>query len=109
MLSSRVIYDIKELIDIQDFQKKIADALETKGLLNSFKNDVIPAPKKNMSVQEAKVKFDKKDIEESPDAVKAYTAEYKKRKFTFKKDAVIQNEITALATKLVEDPTLKDT
>ena len=42
--------DIKTLIDISDFQKKLVTALDTKGLLNSFKNDIVPPPKKNISV-----------------------------------------------------------
>ena len=41
--------DIKKLIDIQDFQKKIVEAFEAKGLLSSFKNDIIPVPRKNIS------------------------------------------------------------
>ena len=93
------------LIDIQDFQKKIVEAFEAKGLLSSFENDIIPAPKKNMSVNEAKVKKDKKHREDSPDVVKAFQNEYKKDKISFKKDTEIQNEITSLATKLAEDPT----
>ena len=95
--------DIKKLIDIQDFQKKIAEAFEAKGLLSYYKNDIIPAPKKSMSVNEAKVKIDKKDKkdrEDSPASVKAFNDDYKKDKLSAAKDLAIRNEVTALATKL---------
>ena len=49
--------DIKLLVYIQDFQANLKAAFETKGLLSSYKNDVIPAPnKKNIAVHEAKIK-----------------------------------------------------
>ena len=103
--------DIKKLIDIQDFQKKIIEAFEAKGLLSSFKNDIIPAPKKNMSVNEAKVKIDKKDKkdrEDSPAGVKAFNSDYRKDKLSAAKDKEIRDEVTSLATKLAEDPANKD-
>ena len=50
-----------ELLDIEDFQKKLCTAFETKGVLSQFKNENVPAPHKNLAVQEAKVKTDKKE------------------------------------------------
>ena len=50
----------KELVDIGDFQKNLCTAFETKGVLSQFKNENVPAPHKNLAVQEAKVKTDKK-------------------------------------------------
>ena len=41
----------KELVDIGDFQKNLC-----KGVLSQFKNENVPAPHKNLAVQEAKVK-----------------------------------------------------
>ena len=103
--------DIKKLIDIQDFQKKIEEAFEAKGILNSYKIDVTPAPKKNMAVNEAKVKMDKKDKKDRQDStagIKAFFIEFKKDKLSQAKDLEVRNEATALATKLAEDPTNKD-
>ena len=57
------------IIDIEDFQKKLCEAFETKGVLSQFKNENVPAPHKNLAVQEAKVKTNKKPIklEETPE------------------------------------------
>ena len=96
--------DIKTLIDIPDFQKKLMTAFDTKGLLNSFKNDIIPAPKKNMSANKADVKKDKKDI---PEAVKTFKEEFAKARHLANKDKEFRNEADAIATKLAEDPNLK--
>ena len=88
--------DIKKLVDIQDFQKKIVEAFEAKGLVSSYKNDIILAPKKNMSVNEAKVKTDKKDKkdkEDSPAAVKAFQSDYRKDKISAKKDEEINKNV----------------
>jgi len=48
------------VVVITDFQKNIATVLESKGVLSQFKNEDIPAPKKNMAVHEVKVKTDNK-------------------------------------------------
>ena len=111
-LISNMHDEIKILIDIQDFQKKIAEAFEAKGLLSSYKNDILPAPKKSMSVNEAKIdmkidKKDKKDREDSPAGVKAFNDEFRKEKVSAAKDLAIKNEVTALATKLAEYPANK--
>ena len=98
--------DIKILIDNPDFQKKLVIAFDTKGLLNSFKNDIIPAPKKNMSANKAEVKKDKKDI---PEAVKTFKEEFTKARHLANKDKEFRNEADAIATKLAEDPNLKTT
>ena len=50
----------KLIIDIGDFQKKLCEAFETKGVISQFKNENIPAPQNNMAVNETKVKQEKK-------------------------------------------------
>ena len=88
--------DIKQLIDIADFQKKLVETFEVKGLLSSYRNDIIPAPKKSMAVNESKIKndkegkYDKKDKVDSPAASKAYSNDLKKDKLPFKKDEEIK-------------------
>ena len=99
--------DIKLLVDIQDFQTNLKAAFETKGLLSSYKNDNIPAPKKSMAIHEAKVKVDKKDRkdrEDTPAGLKAFNADYLKAKLSAKDDTDLKKEVTTLATKLAEDP-----
>ena len=99
--------DIKLLVDIQDFQTNLKTAFETKGLLVSYKNYNIPAPKKSMAVHEAKVKVekkDKKDREDTPVGLKAFNTDYQKAKLSAKDDTDLKKEVTTLATKLAEDP-----
>ena len=110
-LIANMFDDIKLLIDVADFQKKLVEAFEIKGLLGSYKNDVIPAPKKSMSVNESKIKNDKKDKTDrvdSPAAAEAYKRDYRKGKIPFKKDEEIKTEVTTIALKLAEDPSLSD-
>ena len=52
--------ELDKVVDIGDFQTNIAIILESKGVLSQFKNEDIPAPKKNVAVNEVKVKNDKK-------------------------------------------------
>ena len=47
--------DIKTLIDIQDFQKQLVKMFDNKGILNTFKNENIPASKKNISANKAEI------------------------------------------------------
>merc|ERR1712030_126899 len=85
-LIANMFDDIKLLIDVADFQKKLVEAYEIKGLLSSYKNDIIPAPKKSMAVNESKIKndkrdkYDKKDKVDPPAASKAYSNDLKKDK-----------------------------
>ena len=58
---TRMHDNIKETVDIGDFQKNLSTAFETKGVISQFKNENVPAPQKTMAVHEAKVKHDKKE------------------------------------------------
>merc|ERR1712055_513531 len=66
---------VSERTDIAAFQDHLAKIFETKGVLLQFKNDNIPAQKKqNVSINEAKIKKKKNDkngkfetVEETPE------------------------------------------
>ena len=58
--STKMHDEVTEVVDITDFQTNVAKVIETKGVLSQFKNEDIPAPKKNMAVHEVKVKTDNK-------------------------------------------------
>ena len=82
--------DIKTLIDISEFQKKLKTAFDNKGLLNSFRNDVIPVPMKHIPANRADVKKNKDDKKDDPETDLEYRA-----------------IAAAIAKKLAEDPNIK--
>ena len=50
------MYDNQEkIIDIRDFQTLLNEELDKKGILSTYRNDIIPAPKKGVSVNETNV------------------------------------------------------
>ena len=69
--------ELEKVVDIGDFQTNIAIILESKGVLSQFKNEDIPAPKKNVAVNEVKVKNDKKKetVEEPKEALEKFNKE----------------------------------
>ena len=102
-----------ELMDITAFQEHLVGIFETKGVLLQFKNDNIPAQKKqNVSVNETKIKKDKNDkfetVEETPELKKAYQAEIKKFRIDYKEDNAIKNEVDNLALDIGKDPANDD-
>lgn len=99
--------DIKTLIDISDFQKKLVTAFDTRGILNSYRNDIIQAPKKNISANKAEVKKDKEDKKDTPEAVKTFKDEFIKARIPTNKDKEHRTETAAIATNLAEDPNIK--
>ena len=94
------------MVDINDFQKNIAIVLESKGVLSQFKNEDIPAPKKNVAVNEVKVKNDNKreTVEETKELVDQFFKDVKKMQMPNAADNANKKEIDAAALKLAEDP-----
>ena len=74
--------ELESVVNINDFQKNIAIVLESKGVLSQFKNENIPAPKKNVAVNEVKVKNDNKreTVEETKELVDQFFKDVKKCK-----------------------------
>ena len=58
--------DSKKLIDIADFQVKLVETFDLKGILSSYRNDSIPAPKKSLAVNETKFKKDAGEKKDDP-------------------------------------------
>ena len=77
--------DIEKVVDIADFQTHLATIFETKGVLTQFKNENIPAPKKSVAVNEAKVKTDNKKevVEETKELLATFNKDYNKFKIKF--------------------------
>merc|ERR1712173_11624 len=102
-----------EWMDISAFQEHLAIIFETKGVLLQFKNDNIPAQKKQtVSVNEAKIKNDKNSkfetVEETPELKKAYQAEIKKYNIDFKEDNALKKDVDTLALDIGKDTTNDD-
>ena len=98
-----------EIMDITKFQDHLTTIFETKGVLLQFKNDDIPAQKKqNVSVNETKIKKEKNDkyevVEETPELRKAFNDEYKKYKINHKENNDTKKEVDALAMEVAKDP-----
>ena len=91
--------DITTLIDIKDFQKALNTSF--KGILTTFKNQVIQAPKKNMSANKAVI--DKEAKEDTPERTKQFKAEFLKKKASGKADKEFQQGAAAIASKLCDD------
>ena len=68
-------------------------AFDYKGLLNSYKNDVILTPKKNISANKADVKKDKEDKRDIPEAVKTFKEEFHKVRLVAKKTWNVEVEL----------------
>ena len=98
--------NITAVVDISDFQKNLNTVFETKGVLSQFKNENIPAPKKSVAVNEAKVKTDNKKevLEDSKELIDALKREYNKFKINNKEDNDFKKEVDNLALKLAENP-----
>ena len=98
------------MIDISEFQEELKVIFETKGVITQFTNKNVPAPKKSMAVNEAKVKTDKKDSKSGNTAeqLKQLNEIFKKEKLSFKDDTDIMNKIIATGLKLAEDPANKN-
>ena len=62
--------DIKTLIDIKDFQKALVTSFENKGIINTFKNQTIQAPKKNFSANIAGFENRKEVKKDTPESKK---------------------------------------
>ena len=101
----------KEWMDIAAFQKHLAEIFETKGVLLQFKNDDIPAHKKQIiPVNETKIKKEKNDknskfevVEETPELKRAFYAEVKKFKIDIKEDNALKNEVDEMALDIGKD------
>ena len=103
-----MLVDSKKLIDIAAFQVKLVEAFDSKGILSSYRNDIIPAPKKSLTVNETKIKKDAGEKKDDPATVNKLSKEFKKVKLTFKEDDEVKKEIDNIALKLAEDTSLKD-
>ena len=108
-LCTKMHDSIIEVMDIADFQKNLASVFETKGVLTQFKNENIPATKKNMSVNETKVKNDKKydkykTVEDTKELLDQLKKDFDKAKIGFKEDKALKQEVDTMALKLAEDP-----
>ena len=53
--------NIDKVLDINDLQSNLKEVFEAKGVLTQFTNENLPAPRKSMAVNEAKVNPNKKD------------------------------------------------
>ena len=98
--------ELEKVVDIGDFQTNIAIILESKGVLSQFKNEDIPAPKKNVAVNEVKVKNDKKKetVEEPKEALDKFNKDYNKSRVPLGEDNANKAEIEKAALKFVDDP-----
>ena len=85
-LVADMLDDSKKLIDIADFQAKLVEAFDLKGILSSYRNDNIPAPKKNLTVNETKFKKDDSEKKDDPKAVSDMHKDFRKDKIPFKKN-----------------------
>ena len=98
--------ELKETVDIDDFQKALCITFENKGVISQFKTENIPAPQKTLAVNETKVKPDKKKeiAEETPELLKKVANEYKKNKMKATEDEAIKVEVVTLALNIATDP-----
>merc|ERR1712105_122102 len=97
-----------EWMDIDAFQKHLAEIFETKGVLLQFKNDNIPTHKKQtIPVNETKIKKEKNSkfevVEETPELKKAYQAEIKKFNINIKEDNALKQEVDNMAMDIGKD------
>ena len=92
-------------MDIQDFKKKLKLEFSGKGNLSDYETYQIPAAKKkNLGVNGAAIKNDKKD-DDKPDVYK----EFIKERIPIEEDNKIKKNLRTLAeTKVNLDTTLKD-
>merc|ERR1712030_18261 len=79
---------------------------ETKGVLSQFKNENIPAPKKSLAINEAKVKTDNKKevLEDTKELLAMFNKDFNKFKINNKEDNDFKKEVDTLAFKLAENP-----
>ena len=81
----------KTLVDIKDFRKQLITEFTSKGCLKTFKNENVPAPKKQASVNKAGLEEEgKKDFKEQA-------------KLPIEKHMEIAREIANAAVKLNND------
>ena len=93
--------DITTLIDIKDFQKALNKSFKDKGLLTTFRNQVIQAPKKNMSASKAGIEKEAK--EDTLQQKNRFRTEFSKKKVSPKTDMDFKQEVAAIASKLCDD------
>ena len=96
--------DTKLIVDIGDFRNALVEEFEKKGILSNYRNDVISAPKKGISVNGARVEKGKernsKDhIVEDPKSVELYTEELSKQRDHAAADRAIAKEVKEMAVK----------
>ena len=100
--------DQEKILDVQDFQKHLTTELDKKGLLSTYRNDIIPAPKKGVVVNETKIEK-KKDknakgekVEDKKD-LQAFKDEYSKQQILAADDIALNKKVADLAKKLAEN------
>ena len=79
--------------------------LESKGLLSTYKNEIISVSKKQFPINEPEIKTDTR-IEEYPENQEKFREEFKKIRKSNKVEDEIRGELLYLATKLAEDSSL---
>ena len=100
------------IMTIPKFQEFLISEFEKKSLLSTFRNEVIPAPKKGLSVNEASVgkgkgKFNKDDKEEKPDNpedLEKFKAEFSKIKLNNNAEKANVKAIKEKALQMAKDP-----
>ena len=100
------------VMTIPKFQEFLISEFEKKSLLSTFRNEVIPAPKKGLSVNEASVgkgkgKFNKDDKEEKPDNpedLEKFKAEFSKIKLNNNAEKANVKAIKEKALQMAKDP-----
>ena len=103
--------DKSTVIDIPDFQTFLTTEFEKKSILSSYKCDIIPAPKKGVSVNETNVekkkekdKGDKGDKVEDPKDFREFKKDYSKEKINASEDNANAKLFKDKAAQLATDP-----
>ena len=101
------------VITIPKFQEFLVTEFEKKSILTSYKNDNIPVPKKDLTINETTVgkgkgkgkgdKGDKGDTPEDPETLKKFKEEYLKEKIKHEADKANVKLVKEKAKQLAND------
>ena len=107
--TANILSDIEQLVDISEFQDKLTEEFSKKGNLGDYKNYPIPSMKKKLTVNETKVKEEKKeDKKDNPKAIKAMKTDFAKEKKPAESEDKIKEKLNTIAVKIAQDTSTKD-
>ena len=109
-VTANILDDIELLIDIIEFKDNLTIEFDKKGNLGDYKTFLVPAYKKNLTVNETKIIPDKKkDKKDNASTIKSMKVDFSKERKPTPVDNKFREKMNQIAVKLAQYVSLKDT